>query len=76
MYSRFLIAFAALLAALALCASVAAQNPNLPPVPPGPVNESVIPPPPTGPVPVLEYSLAFIATAGVLVLVCYPARRN
>jgi hypothetical protein len=26
--------------------------------------------------PVFQYALAFLATAGVLVLVCYPARRS
>lgn len=35
-------------------------------------------PGPSGPrgAPVFEYALAFVATAGVLVLVCYPARRS
>jgi hypothetical protein len=65
MPSRLLRWFASLLVALLLGAPVAAQNPN--PAAPGR---------PEAAAPVLEYTLAFIATAGVLVLVCMPARRS
>jgi hypothetical protein len=64
---------ASLFFALAFCSAAAAQNPNLPL--PG-LDPNAPPPPPPPSVPVLEYTLAFICTAGVLVLVCYPARRN
>jgi hypothetical protein len=32
--------------------------------------------PPARGTPVFQYALAFVATAGILVVVCYPARRS
>jgi hypothetical protein len=64
MRSPFLAWFASLCIVLMLCVPAGAQNPN-----PAPGR-------PEAAVPVFEYALAFIAVAGVLVLVCMPARRS
>ena len=72
MRSRLFSCLASLLAALALCVPAAAQNPNAPPGQATGLASPAGPPP----LPVFEYTLAFIASAGVLVLVCMPARRS